>query len=67
MRRKGDVTVQLIGDLPRPAGVPATGVDADSYRDISMIWNIRGGKALPQTGWADNLQNAKPPLQWMRC
>lgn len=66
-RMKGDVTVQVIADLPKPSGAPAIGVDAASYRDISMIWQIRAGKAIPQTGWADNLQNAKPPLQWMRC
>jgi hypothetical protein len=46
--KKGDWIVQVWVDMPRPVET-----------DMVLIWNVRGGKAMAQTGWADRLQNSR--------
>jgi hypothetical protein len=61
----GDTILQIVIDVP-----PLRGDSPALYRDLTARWIIRNGKATPASGWADQLQNKKPPigsLAWMNC
>lgn len=44
--RRGDVAIQLETSMPRPVGA-----------DVTLLWAIRAGHAIPQSGWAERIQN----------
>ena len=58
---RGDI-LQLDIAVPSPDG----GLD----RDLTARWKIVRGRAVPDTGWAQNIQNHPYPIgsaTWMRC
>jgi hypothetical protein len=63
--RAGDEVIQVVMDVP-----PMRGDEPSLYRDLTARWIIRDGKARPDTGWADQLQNKPAPFgspTWMNC
>jgi len=60
-----DMLLQLVIDVPTlPGDNPVL------YHDLTARWIIRKGKAIPTSGWADQLQNKNPPIgstAWMNC
>jgi hypothetical protein len=53
--KKGDLLVILWVDLPLYRG-----------NDMGLSWIVRGGKGIPNSGWADRLQNSRE-IPEFRC
>lgn len=63
--RAGDTVLQIIIDVP-----PLPGDTQGLYKDLTARWTIRNGKAYPDKGWAEQLQNKSRPIgssAWMNC
>lgn len=65
--KAGDMLVEVYFDLPRPGGAGTSTGGDPAFTGILARWYIRADRALPQSGWAANIQNRKPPLDWMQC
>jgi len=63
--KKDDRMLEVFFTLPRPPGLESD--NPDKYRDILARWYVRGGRPIPESGWAENLQNKRAPLDWMQC
>ena len=59
---KGDIVVQLLMDVPPPRGEAL-----ESTKDLTARWIVKNGHAMPDSGWAKQLQNGPPPLMWLNC
>jgi hypothetical protein len=65
--KAGDLLIDVMFDLPRPPGMGTSEADQFTYRGLVARWHVRRGQALPQNGWAAQIQFRRAPLDWMQC